>query len=78
MQETRISIPIHPFIWLPCKECKLTTRHFITNPDDCQERAIFQCGYKCKDTKFLMAKEFYTLFYNCGIDENDNRLVFNK
>lgn len=75
MELTEIPMPL--LLWWSCRSCKQTTRHVITNPDDCKEKAIYVCAYKCA-TRCTIAKEFYSLCGGCVIDENDDRLVFTK
>ena len=77
MTEIRKVIPTNPLMWILCKTCNLVTRHEITNKDDCNEKAIYICSYKCGGTKFTLCKEYYILYNpSCIIDENDHRLVY--
>lgn len=71
-------IPTSPLLWFPCQKCKLTTRHVITNPDNCNEKATYICMYKCGGNESTIDKAFYSLYYGCAINETDNRLVFTK
>lgn len=78
----KITIPISPFIWLPCKGCQKITRHVLLNPEDCKEEAIFNCMYvrTCEvgGSKTMISKYFYTLYNGCAIEESDERMFFDK
>ena len=73
-------LAIAPVLWIPCPTCKLVTRHVLSNPDDCaKDHANFICcrgGVLCH--RYMMAKEFFTLFRGCIVADGDDSLVFVK
>lgn len=60
-QETFTGIITSIWIWIPCENCENTTRHVITNRNDCEEKTIYRCCTCSED--FVITREFYELIY---------------